>query len=91
MTYRQFSITMEVDVDFRIDERHLEMLMSEEWQKSYYRFEDEDEALAYLARLIAAYGRVDGLDGHANLPDDWLETVGDHKNWNLAWGTEIPR
>ena len=88
MSVRKFNVTMEVDVDIEIDERHLAMLMSDGWQAYYYRFANEEQAIAYVARLLVTDGRLDGLDGHANLSEDWSETTGEHHSWELVWKRE---
>lgn len=57
-----------------IDERHLKMIMSPGWQTSYYEFSSEAGAISYAVCCLIALGKLDGLDGHANLPKDWVET-----------------
>ena len=74
MAIRRISARVETDITIDIDERHIAMMMTDDWQSFYYPFENETEVLEYVARCMVRFGRLDGLDGHANLPDDWAPT-----------------
>ena len=84
---RRFTATLEVDVDIDIDAAHLEEIQGEEWARYYFSFDDEEDALTYVARCVILFGRLGGLDGHAHQPKDVAEVR--PARWELALLTEL--
>lgn len=72
MIMKTKTIRTYIPVDVTIPEEHIEMVMSKEWQDSFYEFADEKEFVMYAARLLL-FNFVDsslfikdltGFDGH---------------------------
>jgi len=73
-TKRTVRVEITKTVEVTVDEDVLAELMSENWQSSFYTFDTENEALAWLGWVVDDWDGPQHVDGLANLTADQVST-----------------
>lgn len=70
---RKFRGTLEFEFEIEVDANHLAYIQSPEWAKPYWKFDDEEDAVKYLARLEHLHGPVHARDGHCGCGESLVQ------------------
>lgn len=68
MTTRNFDISFETTATIEIDSDLFELIKDENWKKIFYDFEDEEEFIEYICRLLTSGYNISDMDGFYKSP-----------------------